>query len=117
VYAVFVVCLVLVVAGLAGGTDYALDIVRDIAPGILLFAAYTAILAITWRHSQKAAVILYLPWLVAGAVIGVKEGDRETIEALWGLGLVGFVLLLVVVVSRKRRRHGSPPPASRRLPG
>lgn len=118
VYAVFVVCLVLVVAGLIGGRDYALDVVRSAAPPVLLFAAVTASLAIAWRYSHKAALAIYVAWLGAGAVVGVTSGDQETIEALRGIGLLGFILLLVtVVMRRKRRRHASPPPDPRRLPG
>lgn len=116
-YTVFVVCLVLVVAGLIGSADYALAVVRSVAPGVLLFVAVTATLTIAWRYSHKAAVILYVAWLVASAVLGVTTGDEKTIDALWVIGLLGFILLLVVVMSRKRRRNASPPPAPRRLPG
>ena len=105
-YTVLVVCLVLVVAGLIGGTDYALAVVRAAAPGVLFFAAVTATLAIAWRYSHKAALILYVALLVAGAVVGVKAGDEQTIEALWGLGLLGLVLLLVKVVRTRKRPDG-----------
>src|SRR5262245_32637869 len=117
VYAVFVVCLLLVVAGFIGGTDYALDVVRSVAPGVLLFAAGTATLTIAWRHSHKAALILYGAWLVANAVVGVTTGDEEAIGVLWGLGLLGFIGLLVSVVTRRNQRRHPSPPARRRLPG
>lgn len=117
VYAVFVVCLGLVVVGLIGGADETLDVVRSAAPGLLLFAAVTASLAIALRYSYKAGLVIYVAWVGANAVVGVTTGDQETIGALWGLGLLGFILLLVKVVeSLKRRRHASPP-APRRLPG
>ena len=106
------------VAGLIGGADYALAGVRAVAPGVLLIVAVTATLTIAWRYSHKAALILYVAWLAANAVVGVTTGDQETIGALWGLGLMGLVLLPVtLVMRRKQRRHGSPPPAQRRLPG
>jgi len=117
VYAVFVVCLLLVVAGFIGGTDYALDVVRSVAPGVLLFAAVTATLTIAWRHSHKAALILYGAWLVANAVVGVTTGDEEAIGVLWGLGLLGFIGLLVSAVTRRNQRRHPSPPARRRLPG
>jgi peptidoglycan/LPS O-acetylase OafA/YrhL len=109
VYAVFVVCLVLAVAGLIGGADYALGAARTVAPGVLFFAAVTATFAIAWRYSHKVAVILYVAWLAAGAVVGVMSGDQETTEALWGIGVLGLILLLfVVVLRRKQRRDASP---------
>lgn len=75
-------------------------------------------MAIAWRYSHKAALAIYVAWLGAGAVVGVTSDDQETIEALRGIGLLGFILLLVtVVMRRKRRRHASPPPDPRRLPG
>jgi hypothetical protein len=78
-----------VVAGLIGGTDYALTVARTVAPGVLFIAAVTTTLTIAWRYSPKAALILYVAWLVANAVVGVTTGDERTIEAIWGLGLLG----------------------------
>jgi hypothetical protein len=60
VYTVFVVCLVLVVAGLIGGTDYALTVARTVAPGVLFIAAVMTTLTIAWGYSPKAALILYV---------------------------------------------------------
>ena len=97
------------VAGFIGGADYALEVVRSVAPAVLLVAAFTASLAIAWRYSRIVAVILYGAWLVAGAVIGVRAGDAETIEAVWGLGLLGFTSLVVYVVTRRKRRRDREP--------
>jgi predicted branched-subunit amino acid permease len=107
-----------VVAGLIGGANYALAVARAAALPVLLIVTVTATLTIAWRYSHKAALILYVAWLGANAVVGVMSGDQETTEALWGIGLLGLILLLVtVVMRRKQRRAASPPPAPGRLPG
>ena len=100
----FVGCLILVVAGLIGGVDYAVAVLRGAALPVAFFAAFGAALAIAWRYSRAAGMVLYGVWLAAGAVLGVRSEDEQVIEALWGLALVSIIVVLTAYLLQLRKQ-------------
>jgi len=103
IYTGFVICLVLVVAGLIGGRDYVAAVAaRGLLPAVLFAVAS----AVAWRIAGRwsnGRLIVYAAWLAVGAVAGVQSGDRAAIEAVWGLTLLGIFVLLPLYLVRRRR--------------
>ena len=116
----FVLCLALVVAGLAGGAHYLhyllylgdvpanLHYLGDVPAVVwlvvLVLAAYASI-PVIGHFWPNLGGILYGAWLVAGAIIGIRSGDAKVIEASWGLALMGiFILLPLYVWNHEIRR-------------
>jgi len=104
VYTVFVICLVLAVAGVIGGVDSLIDVMARAWPFALGLAAFCAVFFIGGHYWPKLRLILYGAWLVAGAVLGVASGDENVIDALWGLALLGIFFAILYVLNREISR-------------
>ena len=97
-----VLCLALVVAGLAGGADYLHylgDVPANVWAAVVGLAAFCALFVIGGHYWPKLRLILYGAFIVAVAVLSAASGDTRVIEALGGLAVVGIFIALLFVLT------------------